>query len=142
MSERLVEVNFLGRDQIIAKFDSNNWSLRVLGCQKLTKLIQDLNQKFGSDITTWTLPEGSEHESMLVRELILKAKNQWSYPYDQAELCHCRSVPTEIVDQAILAGAHSIAQIRRRTSASSACGTCQPDVEKILNCRLGLKSEK
>ncbi len=111
-------------------------SLKVIGCSRLLQLLLSLKTQFGSDVKTWTLPEGSSHEFLLVRELILKATNQWKPPYVHEELCHCRAISTHTVDQAILQGAHTPEIVTRRTSASSACGTCRPDVEKIIAYRL------
>lgn len=111
--------------------------LKFQACSELLELLKSLKSRFGSDLLTWQVPGGSDHASMLVRELLLKMRGQWKLPYEPYEICHCRAVPTHVVDQAIVAGAHSVAAIGRWTTASTACGTCQPDVEKMLKHRLG-----
>ena len=85
------------------------------------------------------LPSGVTPEALCLREVILKAKGLWKFPYEQEELCHCRAVPTAVVDQAICVGAHTPRKVSQQTSASTACGTCSTDVEAIIEYRLGKK---
>jgi bacterioferritin-associated ferredoxin len=125
-----------GRDRLEAIPNGNGFSLHVVGCSKLLQLLSQLKQTHGADIKNWTLPEGSSHEILLVRELILKVRGEWQYPYNHAELCHCRTIATHLVDQAILSGAHTPEVVSRRTSASTACGTCRPNVQNIIDYRL------
>jgi NAD(P)H-nitrite reductase large subunit len=82
-------------------------------------------------------PSGVSPEAILFRELILRAQGRWQPPYESEELCHCRAVPTAVVDRAICAGAHTSRQVSEQTSASTACGTCRPDVEAMIKWRLG-----
>jgi bacterioferritin-associated ferredoxin len=125
-------VEIPGRDRI--EYEAG--TLKVIGCSELRELISRL-QKGGKDVSKWPIPEGSSHSMMLVRELILRARGEWQFPIQEAETCHCRAVPTKTVDQAVLCGAHNIEKVRRLTSANTACGTCFPEVEKILQYRLG-----
>lgn len=83
-----------------------------------------------------SLPTGNSTAEMMFRELILTLRGLWQLPYDEVELCHCRAIPLEVVDQAILSGAHTSALVSRLTSASTACGTCRPNVEKLIAYRL------
>ncbi len=142
------KVELEGRDFIEVEYEGENslegsfLSLSMVGCGDLTRLMQQMKQQFGKDPRVWTLPEGADHASLLVRELILKIKNQWQFPYAEAELCHCRNISTHLVDQAILAGAHRPEVVSRQTSASTACGTCRPQVQKIIDYRLGVGSIK
>lgn len=110
---------------------------RVIGCQALRDLVARFRRDHGDDPKAWPLPDGSGHETLLLREWILKARGEWKFPYNEDELCHCRRVPTHVVDQAIVAGAHTPEAVSRATSASTNCGTCRPDVERILAYRLG-----
>lgn len=82
------------------------------------------------------MPNGRDVASLMFCELILRARGEFHYPYADSELCHCRAVPTKKVDDAILTGAHTPLKVSRLTSASTACGTCRPDVESILKFRL------
>lgn len=77
-----------------------------------------------------------DHSSILVRELILRLRGQFQLPYQESELCHCRAVPTEVVDRAIVAGSHTVQAVARVTSAGTSCGTCKPDTELLIEYRL------
>ncbi|XGC79520.1 bacterioferritin-associated ferredoxin [Bdellovibrio bacteriovorus] len=112
----------------------------VLGCSEFMDMIRKMRRSFGSDIAKWPVPEGTDHSSLLLKEMVLKLRGQWQFPYAHAEICHCRTVATETVDQAIIAGAHSAEVVTRQTSASTACGTCRPEVQKIIDYRLEKKS--
>lgn len=110
--------------------------VKVVGCTELLSLVRRFQVQFGRNPESWPLPTGTNHSELLLKEVLLKMKGQWVYPYQHVELCHCRSVMTEVVDQAIIAGAHQCEVVSRQTSASTACGTCRPDVQKIIDFRL------
>lgn len=131
-----VVVDLPGRDRLEGFPGEKGWTIRVIGCAELSDRVEALLAR-QRDPARWELPAGTSHVDLLLREFILRAQGNWSYPYPHLELCHCRSVPTETVDQAILAGAHDPARVSAQTSASTACGTCRFDVMKILNYRLG-----
>ena len=131
-----IVVDFPGRDRLTASFENGSWKITVIGCVELQKKVKAL-QIQQTDLTLWKLPTGASHEDLLLRELILRAQGQWNYPYEHLEICHCRSVPTDTVDQAVLAGAHDCKRVSQQTSASTACGTCRPEVQKIIDYRLG-----
>jgi bacterioferritin-associated ferredoxin len=129
-------VEIPGRDCIEYEIeDSGKHHLKVIGCTELLELVRGL-KKSSPQVEKWSLPKGDSHANMLVRELILKVQGLWQFPITDPETCHCRAVPTEKVDQAVVCGAHEIEKIRRLTSANTACGTCFPDVQKIINYRL------
>lgn len=109
--------------------------LKVVGCQEVLQLIRQFQASYGRDLSVWPLPTGEAHSEMLLRELLLKRMGKWEFPYQHVELCHCRAVTAEKVDQMIVAGAQTPAQVSRLTMASTACGTCRPDVEKIIQYR-------
>lgn len=113
-----------------------SFSLRVVGGPELLNLADQWRPYFKGAVANIPLPEGETPAALLMRELILKAQSKWALPYTEVELCHCRAIPTEKVDQAIVYGAHRPEVVSRRTSASTACGTCRPDVQSILNYRL------
>lgn len=131
-------VTLSGRDQVEVLIDEAGKAkeLSFVGCFELRSLILELKKNHGKDPMQWPMPEGSSHSELLLRELLLKLKGQWEFPYKEEELCHCRSVSTQRVDEAIVSGAHSPESVSRRTQASTSCGTCRADVEKILNYRL------
>ncbi len=116
-----------------------NGKISASGCHDFLSSLKAMIKKNGADVSTWTLQGGTDHSSLLINEFILRVKNQWNYPYNDTELCHCRAVPTEKVDAAIVSGAHTTESISRRTSAGTACGTCRTDTIKILDFRLKMK---
>lgn len=131
-----VKVELLGRDSIEVQIDGEK-KVTFVGCTAFLKMMTELKNKYGNDISRWTVPEGHDHSSLLIKEVILKLRGEWQFPYAHEEICHCRSISAATVDQAIIAGAHSPEMVTRQTSASSACGTCRFEVEKIINYRLG-----
>lgn len=137
-----IQVGFLGRDFISFESSNDQYPLKNLklislsGCYQFLKSIQELKLKFGVDISKWPLPVENDHVSVLVRELVLKVLGQWEFPYSHEELCHCRQIMTKDVDQSIVWGAHNSNIVSIMTTASTACGTCRPDVEKIIKFRL------
>lgn len=131
-----IVVKLQGQDQIEAeKQTSGSWKIAAFGCHDFLVRIQELAAK-GSAPETWAIPEGSSHVDLLLREFILKVRGEWDFPYKEEETCHCRLIPTTIVDQAIINGAHHTSRVSRETSASTACGTCRPDVQKMIDYRL------
>lgn len=135
-----VHVSFSDQDHLIATpvvvGGKQSWSLKVRACKEVVDLLQLFKATHGQDILAWPLPTDASHSHLLLKELLLKIHNKWEEVYPHQELCHCRAVPTQVVDEAIVLGAHDIRTIRRQTSANTACGTCQPEVEKLLEQRL------
>ena len=138
-SQESIKVELLGRDLIELIKKNQKFVIRIIGCHQLHSLVLQYTQNYkinNHGILHWPLPTGNSHSEILLRELILKAKKEWNFPYEHVELCHCRAVLTSTVDQAIISGAHTPEKVSRLTSASTACGTCKPDVEQILKFRL------
>lgn len=113
------------------------FQMEVVGCSALLERLKLGHQSHGPDLSTWPLPQENDHSSLLIKELILKLQDKWKHVYEHEEVCHCRTVSLETVEQAIFLGAASPEMVSKWTSASTACGTCRPDVEKILKFRLG-----
>lgn len=142
-----IKVELEGRDYIEVECEGDDLrapgavkKVSMLGCTEFIEMMQKMRKHFGNDVSQWPLPEGQDHSSLLLKEMILKLRGEWNFPYDEDELCHCRTVPTHTVDQAIIAGAHTPEIVTRQTSASTACGTCRPNVQKMIDYRLGKKS--
>lgn len=122
------------QDLIEAELTPKGWRLRALGCCRFLDLVRSLAAT-GPDPRTWPLPEERDHAGLLLREFILKARGEWEYPYADDEICHCRKVSTATVDRAILNGARTGPQVSRLTTASTSCGTCRPQVERLIAYR-------
>lgn len=138
-----MKVELEGRDFIEVECDGESaqapgrvLKVNYMGCTEFMDMMQKMRRHFGSDVAKWPLPEGKDHSSLLLSEMILRLRGEWKFPYQEEELCHCRSIATHSVDQAIIAGAHTPEVVTRQTSASTACGTCKPEVQKIINYRL------
>lgn len=136
MAEKVYRAELVGRDFIEIDLSQGKARVRVVGCSEFLALMRKLQMQFGNDPQLWPMPTGVSHGELLLKEVLLKMRGEWVYPYEHLELCHCRAIPTEVVDQAIIAGAHTTAMVSRRTSASTACGTCKPDAQKIIDFRL------
>ncbi len=132
-----IEVECLGDDP---KAPGPVKKVSLMGCSEFMDMMQKMRKHFGADIRQWPIPDAQDHSSLLLKEMILKLRGEWVFPYQEDELCHCRSIPTHVVDQAIIAGAHSPEVVTRQTSASTACGTCRPNVQKMIDYRLGKQS--
>lgn len=123
-----------GRDQI--EIDLQNQSVSFEGCTLFSDLILDYKKKHSLSPHQWPYPQGTGHHHLLLKEFLMKLHGKWRLPYEHEELCHCRLVSTQTVLEAIAVGAHHPQMVSRWTTASSACGTCRPEVEKLIRFRL------
>lgn len=148
MSVVQVTVQWAGREEILIEAELGdhdeilNSRLTGVGGPALLDLLkkyrlQNLQQEHRHTIKSLPVPEGQSPAALCLREAILKLKGEWDYPYKDEELCHCRAVLTSVVDLAVCLGAHTPRKVSEQTSASTACGTCRPDVEAIIKFRLG-----
>jgi bacterioferritin-associated ferredoxin len=133
---RKFSVGLDGRDHIEVNMETPTPKVHFRGCTELMGLMQGMRKSFGIDIKQWPVPNGTGHSEILLRELILQLRGEWNYPYKEEEVCHCRSVSCRTIDQAIVSGAHTTEIVSRQTSASTACGTCRPEVQKMIDYRL------
>lgn len=112
-------------------------SLVVIGGPEALSLAAVWRERLRGSLAALELPTGHSPFEILLRELILKIQGKWNFPYKQEEVCHCRVVSLETVDAAIVCGAHTPQRVSEWTSASTACGTCRPDVTNMIAYRLG-----
>ena len=56
---------------------------------------------------------------------------------DTAQICDCNAVTKRQIVEAVLAGARSLQAVRERTRASTGCGSCTPEVQKIVDLTCG-----
>lgn len=152
----VTEVVFLGRDRATAtfQFDGRDSSspiksieFNASGCSEFLHSLEDFKNRVmalpaarrmlnGSRDFELLISPGADHVSVLIREMILRAREKFALPYADVELCHCRAVPTEVVDRAIISGCHTVQSVARMTSAGTSCGTCKPDTESLIAYRL------
>ena len=135
-----IKVGILGRDQAVIRFERSgdvidSYSMEVVGCYDFLKKVSELKGALSKPLSSIDIPQGTDHSSMLIRELVLKLQGRWEFPYQDKELCHCRVIETEKVDQAILGGALQVASVSRKTSAGTGCGTCRKDISNIISYR-------
>ena len=114
--------------------------LKGVGGPAMLSLLAEWRPRLLGKLNEINLPQGVSGPELMLRELLLKARGEWVEPYNELELCHCRAVPTKIVHQSILAGAHRPEDVSRWTSASTACGNCRKDVVKMIQAQ-GLKTK-
>lgn len=131
-----------GRDEVVANIETKDSlilssSLKAIGCLPFLHLVDEYRGKIKGEVQNLTPPSSHDHAGLIMRELILKIKGEWDFPYKEVELCHCRAIACEKVDAAILYGAQSAEAVARATSAGTGCGTCRPHTEKIIKYRLG-----
>lgn len=136
-----VEITLPARDRLtleleVERDEVKRAKLQVTGCMEILKLAQDWRPKLKGPLAAIALPQGNGHAALMLREAILKAKGEWSFPYPEAELCHCRAVATAKVDAAIVGGCHTIHSVAQETSAGTSCGTCRVDTDAIIKYRL------
>ncbi len=114
---------------------SHEWT--VIGSLSLLEAAQKLKQSFPTSTDQLTAPAGSDSASLLLKELILKIKNQWDAGDDDPEVCHCRKISQRSIERAIVLGAHTLEKVRKRTSANTGCGACMPEVLELIAKRVG-----
>ena len=125
-------VELEGRDRLCRQSKMGKMEVQLVGCHELLMMVKKLREQHGDDPVKWPVPEGQCHSSLLLKKFISSLLGQWAPPYQHAELCHCRTVPTSRVEAAIISGAHRAEVVSRLTSAGTACGTCKPDIEAMI----------
>lgn len=113
-------------------------TIKLIGCLPFLKQAQTLLQSLKS---TGKLPSidltSRDHVALLFQELKQKIENTWNPPYHEEEVCHCRKVNLDIIQNAIVLGNHSVENLGKETSAGTNCGNCHPDLKNLLKYRLG-----
>jgi bacterioferritin-associated ferredoxin len=106
------------------------------GCQNLLEAAEKASKTLRSKKLSQLSWPGNTHWDLLVSEAMDRLKGKFEIPYKEEELCHCRKIPTTIVDEAIVLGAQTPEKVTKWTTASSGCGTCRPNVQKIIDYRI------
>lgn len=144
VSHKTISVELKDRDHVTVDFEIIDnkiidYKIKAVACTALNKELLLLEKLKGQNIKDIAYNLGDSHSSILVREILMKLKDEWIYPYSDVELCHCRKISTQDVDQAIISGCHRIEKIREMTWANTGCGTCLPDIQKMIKFRLNQK---
>jgi bacterioferritin-associated ferredoxin len=116
-----------------AEIKSNEHEVSCSGSYALIKKVNQYKNEFGNDPATWPIKAVQDSSDILINELILKSTHQYAISYNQEEICHCRTVPTETVIQSIKQDCHSVKEISRATKAGTGCGTCIPQLRILLS---------
>jgi NAD(P)H-nitrite reductase large subunit len=138
----MISLEIPGREKLSLKLDVSadgvivSAVLKGVGDRSFLKFLESYRAHLKGPLKQLPLPMGHSPAELLLTEAILRARNEWNPPGVDDEVCHCRSVPRVVIDRAIVAGAHSAAKVSAWTSASTACGTCRPEVEAHLRFRL------
>jgi bacterioferritin-associated ferredoxin len=109
---------------------------RAWGCHDLLTTASRAAEKMKGQNLDKLFWSGVEHGDLLIREALDRLRGNFKLPIDDPETCHCRKIPTATVDEAIVLGAHTPEKVTNWTLASTGCGTCRPDVEKLIAYRL------
>ena len=140
-----VELGAEGREKLCLKLwlDTKQVILRSelsgIGGPELLSQMEIWRPRLKGQLSQLEVPQGHALEEILMREAVLKATGRWDFPVKQESLCFCRQVKTRVVDEVVIAGAHTPKEVSLRTFACTGCGTCQPRVQKVIDYRLGLK---
>lgn len=118
-----------------------------LCCSSQTiKLFNQYVQNHGKTLRDWPvpnqntmssvdLPSADRRAQLLMQELILKARGEWSLPYAGEMVCTCRGVSSESINHAITAKADTTEDVSNWTTASTSCTTCKGKVEELIKYR-------
>ena len=138
-----IKVSIDGQDELKLVYELNDQrqivsaKLSVIGCPEMMDLVKQWRPLLKGTVDSIPLPTESHHSAILLRQLLLELQGKWDFPYKDYELCHCRAITTKKVDDAVICGAKTVRDVSRKTSAGTACGTCRPDIEKVLKYRQG-----
>jgi len=65
------------------------------------------------------------------------AKGSWQGAGRANDICHCRNVTYDTVQESIDDGARTVAELQRRTTACTRCFGCRSELERMLRLSLG-----
>lgn len=116
-----------------AEIKSNEGEVSCSGSFSLIEKVNKYKNEFGNDPAKWPIKPVQDSSDILINELILKSTHQYAISYNQEEMCHCRTVPTETVIQSIKQDCRTVKEISRATKAGTGCGTCVPQLRILLS---------
>lgn len=112
------------------KYDGEH--LKATGSLSFLNLIQNKIKQQGNKPESWSLlAEVNNGDEAMLNQFISKVQaTEASAEHD--EVCHCRMVDREKIEQSIFQGCKSREEISRTTLAGTGCGSCRTDLEKML----------
>jgi bacterioferritin-associated ferredoxin len=129
-----------GREYVSVDIEYDNDKIKsikisALGSLQFLRYINGFRSLNEINVSKLEVPKGylDSPDLLLFRQAVLELKKIWNPPYTQQQICHCRSVSTQQVENSILVGANTTSKVSRMTSASTACGTCMPDVQAMIH---------
>ncbi len=119
------------RYQSRLEFDGER--VQISGSLRLLQLADGKKQAEGADPRLWQpILQAELNEELLINAFIRKVKNPVSTP-EHDEVCHCRMVSRDKIESAIYQGCRDVNGISQRTLAGTGCGSCRPDLERMLH---------
>jgi NAD(P)H-nitrite reductase large subunit len=108
-------------------------SITATGNLNLLNLLNKKIVEQGADPKVWSSFESiqNEDEALLNQFIVRVQATEISSEHD--EICHCRMVEREKIENAIYQGCRTREEISRTTLAGTGCGSCRGDLEKILS---------
>jgi NAD(P)H-nitrite reductase large subunit len=124
------QVKIVSKYQAFIMYDGTR--IKATGKLNLLNLLNKKIQQEGVDPRKWLeiVNIHNEDEAML-NQFILKVKAT-EILSEHDEICHCRMVEREKIENAIYQGCKTSDEISRVTLAGTGCGSCRGDLEKIL----------
>ena len=119
-----------------ATVSSVQW--KAQGGHKLLQLCTDLAQDLKSkDINSYKVKSDNNSSSqLLLEELVKRLNGSFETSDPEEEICHCRKIRQAVIDQMIVLGAHTPEKVMSFCTAGSGCGTCRPEVQKLIDKRI------
>ena len=150
MIEKNIRVEIKDREWLEYKFALDplgrfvqNVEFKAQGCIDLLHAVEKAAREFkGKALETLEWSDVHTHWGQMICEALSRLKGTYELPYKDPEICHCRNIPTSVVEQAIVLGAQTPEKVRAWTNASSSCGTCRSDVEALIKFRVAHKACK
>lgn len=136
MATQIFSVNLEGGPLIQVTVDIANRTVAssewfAIGPLSVLETAREWKPRLLGSVDQLPVPVGSTPAELMIKKIVLQIKGRWPV-VDDPELCHCRKIPLETVERAVILGAHTLEKVRQRTSANTGCGTCMPDVERVL----------
>lgn len=115
-----------------AQLSLDQQTIKVEGPSLLQNRIFEMIDREGRDPMNWQTRVVFDGWDVLINQWIKLVKGQKTSCYPHDELCHCRMIPLDVVENAIKQGVFKQSEISRVTLAGTGCGSCKKDIEEVL----------